>query len=69
MISEIFYNMTGICIIISGTIILILYAIDIVGGIKEIIKEKRQAKLSGKTEKPQREVKTNGTKPETTKGA
>lgn len=59
MISEIFYNMTGICIIISGTIILILYAIDIVGGIKEFWQNRKTAKG----------VKTNGTKPETTKGA
>lgn len=54
MFSEQFWNMIGICIIIYATENLILYAIDFVGGIKEIIKEKRQAKLFGKTEKPQR---------------
>lgn len=54
MISEIFLNTIGIFVIFNGTIVLISYAIDIVCGIKEIIKEKRQAKLSGKTEKPQR---------------
>lgn len=44
MISEIFLNTTGICITFSGIIILILYAIDIVGGIKEIIKNRKVAK-------------------------
>lgn len=51
---DIFWNMVWIWITFNCTVYLILYAIDIVGAIKEIIKEKRQAKLSGKTEKPQR---------------
>mgnify|MGYP004485171759 FL=1 len=53
MFSEQFWNMIGICIIIYATENLILYAIDFVGGIKEIIKNRKAAKG----------VKTNGTKP------
>lgn len=59
MFSEQFWNTIGICIIIYATENLILYAIDFVGGIKEIIKNRKAAKG----------VKTNGTKPKTTKGA
>lgn len=59
MISEIFLNTIGICITFSGTIVLILYAIDIVGGIKEFWQNRKTAKG----------VKTNGTKPETNESA
>lgn len=59
MFSEQFWNMIGICIIIYATENLILYAIDFVGGIKEIIKNRKTAKG----------VKTNGTKPETNESA
>ena len=48
------YAILTIVIVVFGLLDLIFYAIDIVSGIKEIIKEKRQAKLSGKNKKPQR---------------
>lgn len=59
MFSEQFWNMIGICIIIYATENLILYAIDIVGGIKEFWQNRKTAKG----------VKTNGTKPETNESA
>lgn len=44
MFSEQFWNTIGICIIIYATENLILYAIDFVGGIKEIIKKPKSRK-------------------------